>query len=177
MLALSCRNWLKTILRRRPRLAAPTRRKPHRVRPWFECLEDRTVPAIALASLSAPGFSARPRGPRLVRGLATEPGALGFNSIRAITTPLLNVPLDNWQEVARNAGAALITGLALGGLYLFIALRERQFVSAPRAPEAAPAAAPSASLEDVLAQFKGGALSQEAAAERIRALAREGALV
>ncbi len=102
-----------------------------------------------------------------------------------VITPLLGVPLDNWQDLARGAGAALITGVALGGLYLFIALREKQFVPAPKAPEVAPEAAPipppapapAGSLDEVLAQFKGGDLSQEATAERIRTLAREGALV
>ncbi|HEU0026836.1 MAG TPA: hypothetical protein VFQ25_06935 [Ktedonobacterales bacterium] len=103
-----------------------------------------------------------------------------------VVTPLLNVPLDNWQEIARNAGAALIAGAALGGLYLFIALRERQFIPAPKAPQAVPEApeapeaaevAPSGSLDEALAQFKRGDISQEAAAERIRMLAREGALV
>jgi hypothetical protein len=100
----------------------------------------------------------------------------------AVVTPLLDVPLENWQETARGAGAALITGLVLGGLYLFIALRERQFIPSVRPPEApAPVAsapaAPAASLDETLAQFKAGDLSQEATAERIRELARAGALV
>ena len=97
-----------------------------------------------------------------------------------VITPALNVPLDNWQEVARNAGAALIAGAALGGLYLFIALRERQFIPAPKAPQPAPEAPeapPVGGLDEALAQFKRGDISQEAAAERIRALAREGTLV
>jgi uncharacterized membrane protein required for colicin V production len=115
----------------------------------------------------------------LAAGALVTAGAVA-TLLYTVITPLLNVPLDNWQELARNAGAALITGLALGGLYLFIALRERQFVPAPKAPEVAPEAPAGtqvASLDDVLAQFKGGDISQEAAAERIRTLAREGALV
>jgi hypothetical protein len=97
-----------------------------------------------------------------------------------VITPVLNVPLDNWQEVARNAGAALIAGAALGGLYLVIALRERQFIPAPKASQPAPEAPeapPAGSLDEALAQFKRGDISQEAAVERIRALAREGTLV
>jgi hypothetical protein len=138
------------------------------------------------------------RGPRrgfvlglLAAGaLATAGGAATL--LFAVVTPLLNVPLDNWQDVARTAGAVLITGAALGGLYLYIALREKQFTGAPSAPEAVPVASPteaaepapvgangatSPSLDEVLAQFKGGDLSQDAAAARIRDLARAGALV
>lgn len=95
----------------------------------------------------------------------------------AVLSPALNVPLDDWQDLARSAGAALVTGLALGGLYLFIALRERQFIPAPPAPSQEPEATPAAALDEALAQFKAGELTQDQAAERIRELARSGALV
>jgi uncharacterized protein YneF (UPF0154 family) len=138
--------------------------------------------------LGAGSRQAEINGPRrgfvlalLAAGALVTAGAVA-TLLYTVITPVLNVPLDNWQELARNAGAALITGVALGGLYLFIALREKQFVSAPKAPEVAPEAPPeavalAASLDDALAQFKRGDISQEAAAERIRTLAREGALV
>lgn len=116
--------------------------------------------------------------------LATAGGAATL--IYSVVTATLGVPLPNWQDVARQAGAALIVGLAVGGLYLWLAVREGQFTRAPR-PEAEPAtdiegAATSAAnghvaLDDVLAQFQQGGLSQAEAAERIRTLARAGALV
>ncbi len=112
----------------------------------------------------------------LAAGALVTAGAVA-TLLYTVITPLFGVPLANWQDLARNAGAALLTGLALGGLYLFIALRERQFVSAPKAPEVEPAAAPVATLDEALVQFKRGDITQEVAAERIRTLAREGALV
>ncbi|MFI5276370.1 MAG: DUF5671 domain-containing protein [Ktedonobacterales bacterium] len=107
--------------------------------------------------------------------------------IYSVVTATLGVPLPNWQDVARQAGAALIVGLALGGLYLWLAAREGQFTRAPR-PQVEPAGAAAeagavvaanghAALDDVLAQFQQGGLSQAEAAERIRTLARTGALV
>lgn len=106
--------------------------------------------------------------------------------IYAVVTATLGVPLPNWQDVARQAGAALIVGLALGGLYLWLAAREGQFTRAPH-PQVEPAGAAGeagaaaanghAALDDVLAQFQQGGLSQAEAAERIRTLARAGTLV
>lgn len=106
--------------------------------------------------------------------------------IYSVVTATLGVPLPNWQDIARQAGAALIVGLALGGLYLWLAAREGQFTRAPR-PQVEPAVAGEAgalasadghaALDDVLAQFQQGGLNQAEAAERIRALARTGALV
>ena len=106
--------------------------------------------------------------------------------IYSVVTATLGVPLPNWQDIARQAGAALIVGLALGGLYLWLAAREGQFTRAPR-PQVEPAAADEAgalasadghaALDAVLTQFQQGGLNQAEAAERIRALARTGALV
>jgi hypothetical protein len=104
--------------------------------------------------------------------------------IYAVVTAALGVPLPEWQDVARQAGAALIVGVALGGLYLWLAAREGQFTRAPR-PEAAPASSESSAtpavsgvaLDEVLAQFQQGGLTQIEAADRIRALARAGGLV
>ena len=124
--------------------------------------------------------------------LVTAGGAATL--IYSVVTAILNVPLPDWQSVARQAGAALIVGLVLGGLYLWLAMREGQFARAPKpeeAPEApaAPAvpavpAVPAApgglagpALDDVLSQFQHGGLTQAEAAERIRRLAREEALV
>ncbi|HEX9039228.1 MAG TPA: hypothetical protein VF808_19770 [Ktedonobacterales bacterium] len=132
------------------------------------------------------------RGPRrgfvlaLLAAGALVTAAAAATLLYAVVSPVLGAPLGDWQETARTAGAALITGAALGGLYLFIALREKQFTGAPKAPEATPeapavpataGAAASPGLDEVLAQFKGGDISQDTAAERIRDLARAGALV
>lgn len=116
--------------------------------------------------------------------LATAGGAATL--IYSVVTALLGVPLSDWQSVARPAGAALIVGLALGGLYLWLAIREGQFTRAPHPEPVAPeapataegaAAINSAALDDVLAQLQQGALTQAEAADRIRAMARAGALV
>ncbi|HZC04479.1 MAG TPA: hypothetical protein VE338_02480 [Ktedonobacterales bacterium] len=132
------------------------------------------------------------RGPRrgfvlamLAAGsLATAGGAATL--IYSVVTALLGVPLPNWQSVARPAGAALVIGLVVGGLYLWLALREGQFTRAPKpepvAPEAPTAAEGAAiinaaALDDVLAQLQQGSLSRAEATDRIRALARTGALV
>ena len=117
----------------------------------------------------------------------------------ALLTGLLSVAQPDSLAMARSAGAALLTGLTLGGLYLAIAVRERQFAGASRAPEAAPpvaapvapatpdtptapmtpsapAAPAAAGLDEALAQLESGLISREAAAARIRELARAGAL-
>ena len=116
--------------------------------------------------------------------LVTAGGAATL--IYSVVTALLGVPLADWQNVARVAGAALIVGLALGGLYLWLAIREGQFTRAPHpepvapeAPAVAEGGAPinTAALDDVLAQLQQGSLSQAEAADRIRAMARAGALV
>lgn len=119
--------------------------------------------------------------------LVTAGGAATL--IYAVVTAMLGVPLPDWQGVARPAGAALVVGLIVGGLYLWLAMREGQFARTPK-PEAAPEAVPApeagvvvapalagAELDDVLSQLQRGSLTQAQAAERIRALAREGALV
>ncbi|HET9110915.1 MAG TPA: hypothetical protein VFN78_08840 [Ktedonobacterales bacterium] len=115
--------------------------------------------------------------------LATAGGAATL--IYSVVTALLGVPLSNWQGVARPAGAALLVGLALGGLYLWLAIREGQFTRAPHPEPVAPegpaaegaAAINTAALDDVLAQLQRGSLTQAEAADRIRTLARAGALV
>ena len=114
--------------------------------------------------------------------LATAGGAATL--IYAALTATLGFPLSDWQGVARVAGSALIVGVVVGLLYLWIAAREGQFARAPR-PEAPPAGAPATgavaapsgvSLDEVLTQFQQGGLTQAETAERIRALAQAGAL-
>lgn len=113
--------------------------------------------------------------------------------IYTLATAALGVALDNWHAVAREAGAALVVGLALGGLYLWISAREGQFAR-PSHPQpqptagataaSAPAAAPAAEaavgdvsgLEGLLAEVRAGTLAPAEAAARIRALAEAGAL-
>lgn len=124
------------------------------------------------------------KGPRrgfvlamLAAGVLVTAGSLA-TLLYVIVMAALNLPLPDWQSLARNTGASLIVGLILGGLYLWISLREGQFARAPR-PEPSPEAAPvaGAALDDVLTRFQQGSLSQAEAAERIRTLAREGSLV
>lgn len=126
------------------------------------------------------------KGPRrgfvlalLAAGALVTTGGLA-TLITSVVTAILNVPLPDWESIARHAGAALIVGLILGGIYLWLAIREGQFARAPKpeAPEApeAPTIA-GAALDEVLSQFQQGGLTQAEAAERIRALAREGSLV
>ena len=127
------------------------------------------------------------KGPRrgfvlalLAAGALVTAGSLA-TLIYSVVTATLGVPLPDWQGVARQAGAALIVGVVLGGLYLWLAAREGQFTHAPKpvAEPAPPGAADghAAALDEVLAQFQQGGLSQAEAAERIRALARAGSLV
>ncbi len=115
--------------------------------------------------------------------LATAGGAATL--IYSVVTAILNVPLPDWQSVARQAGATLLVGLVLGGLYLWLAIQEGQFARAPK-PEVAPEAPPmpeaaaipaGGSLDSLLSQFQRGSLTQAEAAERIRKMARDGALV
>jgi hypothetical protein len=131
------------------------------------------------------------KGPRrgfvlalLAAGALVTAGSLA-TLIYSVVTATLGVPLPDWQGVARQAGAALIVGVALGGLYLWLAAREGQFTRAPKPvtepamPSATAGSADghAAALDEVLAQFQQGGLSQAEAAERIRALARAGSLV
>ncbi len=135
------------------------------------------------------------KGPRrgfvlalLAAGALVTAGSLA-TLIYSVVTATLGVPLPDWQGVARQAGAALIVGVVLGGLYLWLAAREGQFTHAPK-PATEPAVEPAtpgaadgtadghaAALDEVLAQFQQGGLSQAEAAERIRALARAGSLM
>ncbi len=110
--------------------------------------------------------------------LATAGGAATL--IYAALTATLGFPLNNWQGVAREAGSALIVGVVVGLLYVWIAIREGQFARAPR-PEVAPASSTAtdtagATLDEVLSRFQQGGLTQAEAAERIRALAQAGTL-
>lgn len=132
------------------------------------------------ASTRAEGIKGPRRGfvlAMLAAGALVTAGSLA-TLLYVIVTAALNSPLSDWQSLARNAGASLIVGLILGGLYLWISLREGQFARAPR-PEPSPEAAPiaGAALDDVLTRFQQGQLSQAEAADRIRTLAREGSLV
>jgi hypothetical protein len=132
------------------------------------------------ASTRAEGIKGPRRGfvlAMLAAGALVTAGSLA-TLLYVVVIAALNIPVPDWQNVARNAGASLIVGLILGGLYLWISLREGQFARAPR-PEPLPTAAPiaGAALDDVLTRFQQGSLSQSEAAERIRSLAREGSLV
>jgi hypothetical protein len=153
--------------------------------------------------LGAGSRAAEIRGPRrgfvlaLLAAGALVTASAAVSLLYSLLSSALSVPLAGRRSMAETAGATLLTGLALGGVYLFIALREQQFAWSPRAPEApaaepamapvaasgeaptaptAPATTASPSLDEVLSQLEGGAISRTTAAERIRDLARAGAL-
>ncbi|HEX8981577.1 MAG TPA: DUF5671 domain-containing protein [Ktedonobacterales bacterium] len=145
------------------------------------------IPYILLALWLAAGTrETGVKGPRrafdlalLAAGALATAGGLA-TLIYAVLTSALGVPLPNWQDVARVAGSILIAGLALGGLYLWISLREGQFVGTPK-PQAAPATTgepqpANALLSGVLAKLAGGSISQDEASREILDLARRGSL-
>ncbi|HEX9039227.1 MAG TPA: hypothetical protein VF808_19765 [Ktedonobacterales bacterium] len=132
------------------------------------------------------------RGPRrgfvlaLLAAGALVTASAAVSLLYTLLTRALSVPLSGRLLTAETAGSSLLTGLALGGVYLFIALRERQFTGTPHIPAAAPAAsaeaaepapAPASSLDEALRQLEAGAITRDAAAERIRDLARTGGLM
>ncbi len=102
-------------------------------------------------NLSRRSFQTQVHGPRrgfvlalLAGGALTVAGSI-VALLFALVTAALNVPLPNWQDLARAAASALIVGLALGGVYVWIAIREGVFARqpAPVAPAAPAASAPS----------------------------------
>lgn len=139
------------------------------------------LPYIPLAIWLARGSTAEGfNGPRrgfvlalLAAGALVTAGSAA-TLIYTVVTSALGVALPSWQNTARGAGAALVVGVVLGGIYLFIAIRERQFARPERPPVEAPAE--SETLEAVLTGLQQGALSREEAAQRIRSLAEAGAL-
>lgn len=145
------------------------------------------IPYILLALWLAAGTREEgAKGPRrafdlalLAAGALATAGGLA-TLIYAVLTAILGVPLPNWQDVARLAGAILIAGLALGGLYLWISLREGQFAGTPK-PQVAPAAtgevqSATTLLDGVLSKLTGGSISQDEASREILELARRGSL-
>jgi len=89
----------------------------------------------------------------LAAGALTVAGSV-VTLLYALGTAALGSPLTNWQDVARNALAALVVGLALGGVYGWIAIREGVFArsatsAAPAAAQTAPATTVEASVEAV----------------------------
>ncbi|MEO7001491.1 MAG: hypothetical protein ABI068_06795 [Ktedonobacterales bacterium] len=118
-------------------------------------------------------------------------GVIGL--LYTLVTTALGAPLLNWQDTARAAGAALLTGLVLVGVYLWIAVREGVFArqGQPATPVASQAPvvaasgetltprinegsgnelAPAGSLEGVLDELLANTLSRDQAAARIREL-------
>jgi len=75
----------------------------------------------------------------LAAGALTVAGSV-VTLLFALGTAALGAPLTNWQDVARNALAALVVGLALGGIYGWIAIREGVFAQSAAAPAPVPAA-------------------------------------
>jgi len=71
----------------------------------------------------------------LAAGALTVAGG-GVALLYAVVTAALGAPLSNWQDAARAAGAALLTGLGLVVVYLWIAVREGVFArqSQPATP-------------------------------------------
>lgn len=117
------------------------------------------------------------KGPRrafvlalLAAGALITAGSLA-TLIYSVLTGVLGSPLPNSADVTREAGAALIVGLILGGLYLFIAIREGQFATTPKptapitsaTPGTAPAGAYGSLVDSVLDRFASGAISRDEA--------------
>lgn len=116
----------------------------------------------------------------LAGGVVTSAAGLAV-ALYTVVTAALGVPLNNWQQVARSGTAALLVGLALAGIYGWIALRERSIepLFAHRAPTAPVAAQPEAgrpdTIEQVLDAYAAHTLTQRDATERIRELTHAGA--
>jgi hypothetical protein len=116
----------------------------------------------------------------LAGGVVTGAAGLAV-TLYTVATAALGVPLTNWQQVARSGVAALLVGLALAGLYGWIAVREHTIEplfahheAAPPTP-AQPAAGALDTIEQVLDAYAAQTITRSEAAERIRDLMRGGA--
>ena len=116
----------------------------------------------------------------LAGGVVTSAAGLAV-TLYTVVTAALNVPLNNWQQVARSGAAALLVGLALAGIFGWIAVRERSIepLFAHRAPElpvtTQPAGGVPDTIEQVLDAYAAHTLTQRDATERIRELTHAGA--
>lgn len=70
----------------------------------------------------------------------------GATALYAYSTSLLGSPFDNWQYTAHSGLAALVVGIAIVGLYLWIGRREHFFSSPTKQPTSAATTMP-ASLD------------------------------
>ncbi len=88
----------------------------------------------------------------LAAGALTVAGSV-VTLLYALGTAALGAALSDWQDVARGALSALLVGLALAGVYAWIAIREGVFArpfAAPAAPTT-PAPAPAVESAPVIA--------------------------
>ncbi|HEU5438492.1 MAG TPA: hypothetical protein VFU88_04305 [Ktedonobacterales bacterium] len=116
----------------------------------------------------------------LAGGVVTGAAGLAV-TLYTLATAALGVPLDNWQQAARAGTAALLVGLAITGIYGWIALREHTieplfarraaapFAVTPQAEAGGQALLPG-TIEQVLDAFAAHKLTRDEAAERIREL-------
>jgi len=74
----------------------------------------------------------------LAAGALTVAGSV-VSLLFALGTAILGAPLSNWQDFARGAFSALLVGLALAGVYAWIAIREGVFARTTAAPTPIPA--------------------------------------
>jgi len=104
-----------------------------------------------------------------------------------LATAGVGAPVGDWQNVARLAGSGALVGLALTGVYGWLAMRERVFARPNATGQEAgqvhgkPTAIPTGGapmgtvdvIEDVLDEFAAHHLTREQAATRIRAVVGE----
>lgn len=111
----------------------------------------------------------------LAGGVVTGAAGLAV-TLYTVVTAALNVPLNNWQQVARSGTAALVVGVALAAIYGWIAMREHTIeplfahreAAAPTSTQ--PATGATDTIEQVLDAYAAHTLSRNEATERIRDL-------
>jgi hypothetical protein len=112
----------------------------------------------------------------LAGGIVT--GAVGLAvALYSAGTALLGVPIADWEQTARAGAAALVVGVALVGIYGWIALRGRYIeplmaglgatAGAATAPAAAESQRMAEAIEGVLEEYAAHRVDRDEAAERI----------
>lgn len=100
-------------------------------------------------------------------------GAIGAaTALYALATALLGSPFNGWPHVARTGTAAFIVGIAILGIYLWIANREHLFSGTAKqavVSSTKPIAKPT-TIEDVLDELLAGKISRDEAVAQLHTL-------